>query len=156
MDEGAVKYYIYHIPKRKEWGCTKNLNNRLRQLGYNENDLDRVIICGNVDMASELEKQMNIEYGYGWNETRDYRRIIQVAKNIKSEHRSKGGKKSAIVNTNRYGIKLIAIDKFTNELVKQFESKTQCANYFNVGHTRINEILDGRRKSINGLIIKKQ
>ena len=66
-------YTIYHIPKRQEWGCTDNLNRRLRQLGYTINDLDRVITCGNIDMAADMEKELNLEYGYGWNSSRDYR-----------------------------------------------------------------------------------
>lgn len=66
-------YTLYHIPERKEWGCTENLTRRLRQLKYNIEQIDRIITCGNVDMASELEKTMNIEYGYGWNSSRDYR-----------------------------------------------------------------------------------
>lgn len=75
-------YYIYHIPKRKEWGCTNNVERRVNQLGYQFSDLDRVITCGNIDMAAELEKQMNLEYGYGWNSSRDYR--LQVERAYKS------------------------------------------------------------------------
>ena len=73
----AQIYYVYHIPKRKQWGCTKNLDKRLKQLGYLESDLDRVIICGNIDIAADMERELNIEYGYGWNIGRDYRNIIK-------------------------------------------------------------------------------
>jgi len=74
-------YYIYHIPKRKEWGCTKFLEKRVSNLGYTMSDLDRVITCGEINMASELEKQMNLEYNYGWNSSRDYRKQVKRAYN---------------------------------------------------------------------------
>ena len=73
-------YYLYHIPQRKEWGCTTNLKRRLRHLKYKIEDVDRVITCGNVDMAADMERDLNIEYGYGWNPSQDYRVIIKAAK----------------------------------------------------------------------------
>jgi len=73
-------FTIYHIPKRKEWGCTKNLNRRLRELNYKIEDVDRIITCGNIDMASNMERDLNIEYGYGWNNGKDYRNIIKNRK----------------------------------------------------------------------------
>lgn len=66
-------YTLYHISERKEWGCTENLNRRLRQLNYKIEDVDRVITCGNVDMAADMERELNIQYNYGWNSSRDYR-----------------------------------------------------------------------------------
>ena len=84
-------YYIYHITKRKEWGCTTNLNKRLNQLGYIENDLDRLIIVGNIQKASEMEKELNLEYGYGWSERHDYRIITKLGKPFSKNSQSKGG-----------------------------------------------------------------
>ena len=146
MDKRIVKYYVYHIPKRKEWGCTKNINLRLKQLGYTDNDLDRIIICENIDTAAELEKRMNIEYGYGWNETRDYRIITNVSKTgyIKGGEISKE-KNSKIV---------LAFDKITGNFVKEYYSIKECARDLNVNHGWIHNILKGRRKSVKGLIIK--
>ena len=71
-------YYIYHIPKRKEWGCTTNLEKRLERLNYSYSDLDRVITVGNIDKAAEMEAQLNIQYGYGWNASQDYRRVTKM------------------------------------------------------------------------------
>ena len=73
-------YYLYHISKRKEWGCTNNLDRRLKTLKYSYEDLDRVITCGNVDMAADMEKSLNIEYDYGWNTSQDYRIITKAGK----------------------------------------------------------------------------
>ena len=71
-------YYIYHIPKRKEWGCTTNLEKRLKKLGYQISDVDRIITVGNINNAADMEAQLNIEYGYGWNTSQDYRRVIKM------------------------------------------------------------------------------
>jgi hypothetical protein len=72
-------YYLYHI-KGKKWGCAENLERRLKNQGYSIDNLDRLIIVGNIDMASDMEKQLNIEYGYPWNDAVDYRQLCQMAK----------------------------------------------------------------------------
>ena len=72
-------YTLYHIPKRKEWGCTKNFEKRISQLGYQPSDVVETIIETDIDIASELEKELNIRDGYGWNSSRDYRRQVQRA-----------------------------------------------------------------------------
>jgi hypothetical protein len=71
-------YYIYHIPNRKEWGCTTNLEKRLERLNYTYSDLNRVIIVGDIDKAAQMEAELNIEYGYGWNTSQDYRRVTKM------------------------------------------------------------------------------
>ena len=72
-------YYIYHIPKRKEWGCTKFLEQRIKRLGYLMCDVDRIILVSNENKASDMERDLNIEYGYGWNSSKDYRRVNKMA-----------------------------------------------------------------------------
>jgi hypothetical protein len=71
-------YKIYHITKRKEWGCTKNIDRRLQKLGYTILDVDKIIEINNIDEAAEMERQLNLEYGYGWNESQDYRRVTKM------------------------------------------------------------------------------
>ena len=83
-------YTLYHIPNRKEWGCTTDLDRRLSKLNYSHNDLDRVITVGNIDKAADMEKQLNLEYGYGWNESQDYRRVTKMGLNGSK----KGGNKN--------------------------------------------------------------
>lgn len=56
-------YHLYHI-KGIKWGCTKNINQRLRRQGYTISDLDRLILVGNIQLADTLEKELNKEYGY--------------------------------------------------------------------------------------------
>ncbi len=95
-------YYVYHIQKRQEWGCTTNLNRRLKQLGYSVNDVVEVLSFTNIDEAADTERELNIRDGYGWNTGRDYRNIIKNQKpgggggfnNIPIEQR----KKTASIN----------------------------------------------------------
>ena len=87
-------YYLYHIPKRRQWGCTENLEKRIKRLrqrkGYTLNDVTQVITFTDIDEAADTERELNLKYGYGWNPSRDYRVAISKA--------SKGGKAAAIVN----------------------------------------------------------
>lgn len=71
------KYYLYHI-KGIKWGCTTNLKRRLRQQGYTLNDTCEVIEETNIDIAAELEKNLNIRDGYKWNDSHDYRVILKA------------------------------------------------------------------------------
>ena len=71
-------YSLYHI-KGVKWGCTKNLEKRLKNQGYSISDLDRLITVGNIDKAADMEKQLNLEYGYKWDDTQDYRIISKCA-----------------------------------------------------------------------------
>jgi hypothetical protein len=87
-------FYIYHIPARRQWGCTENLLKRLKSLkrrkGYTINDVTQIHTCTDLDQAADMERDLNIKYGYGWNKSRDYRVVIAKA--------SKGGKAAAEVN----------------------------------------------------------
>jgi hypothetical protein len=69
-------YYIYHI-KGIKWGCTNNLERRLKDQNYTINNLDRLITVGNIDKATELEKDLNLEYGYGGNQLKSYKQTYQ-------------------------------------------------------------------------------
>jgi len=70
-------YTLYHI-KGQKWGMTaQKLERRLWQQGLKLSDISNVITCGNVDKAADMEKELNIRDGYGWNDSRDYRNIIK-------------------------------------------------------------------------------
>lgn len=101
-------FTLYHIPKRKEWGCTKNISRRLEKLGYTILDVDKIIEIDNIDKASEMERELNLEYGYGWNESQDYRRVTKMGligakiggnKNVESGHIHKIQQRSVEVRT---------------------------------------------------------
>jgi len=87
-------YYVYHIPQRNQWGCTDNLNRRMKRhtqrKGWTTNDITQLYTFTDIDQAAEAEKELNLKYGYGWNKSRDYRIVIAKA--------SAGGKAAAKVN----------------------------------------------------------
>jgi hypothetical protein len=75
-------YYLYHI-KEIKWGCTNNLERRLKEQSYTIENLDRLILVGNINKANKMEKELNLEYGYKWNNSLEYKRVCSMA--------SKGG-----------------------------------------------------------------
>lgn len=145
-------FTLYHIPKRKEWGCTNNLINRLKTLSYNIQDVSDVIIESDINKAADLERKLNIEYGYGWNSSRDYR--IITAKGLKGTN----SKKAAITRKKNHiksRIPIIAENIITNE-IKYFNSLIEASKELNVFYTHISEILRGRRYSTKKWTFKKQ
>jgi hypothetical protein len=88
-------YYVYHIPKRHQWGCTDNLKRRMKRLnkrkGYTINDIEQILTFTDIDEAADTERDLNLKYGYGWNKSRDYREACRKAQS--------GGEAAAIVNT---------------------------------------------------------
>ena len=175
-------FTLYHIPERKEWGCTNDLDRRLDELNYSYEDLDRVITCGNIDMAADMERNLNIEYGYGWNISQDYRRVLSMAINggkkqgkimfesgmldiarLKSNEVRRGTKHSeetkmkikskAIGNNNKPTIAILIFDKMDN-LIGEYKSITLAANELNLHQGNICSVLAGRLKTTGGYKIK--
>jgi hypothetical protein len=72
-------FYLYHI-KGIKWGCTKNLQQRLKRQGYTISDLADLITIDNVNKAADMEKELNIKDGYGWNTSQDYRVLNKICK----------------------------------------------------------------------------
>ena len=93
-------YTLYHIPKRKEWGCTKHLKRRIKTLGYELSDIIEIINIPDLNTAADMERELNIKYGYGWSERHDYRVVTKLANPFTKEQQSKGGKvqSSKIIN----------------------------------------------------------
>ena len=95
-------FTLYHI-EGKKWGMTgQKLERRLWQQNLKIDNVSNVITCGNLDMAADMERDLNIRDGYGWNESRDYRNIIKNRKNnFTKEGTLKGalkGGKSAVLS----------------------------------------------------------
>jgi hypothetical protein len=142
-------YTLYHIPKRKEWGCTTNLEYRLKKLDYQMLDVDRIITVGNINKAADMEAQLNIEYGYGWNTSQDYRRVTRMG--------LIGGKLGAL---KRIGGKcftpLVAVlvyDK-NNKFVGEYKSVKEAGEMLDISSCGISNVLNNKRKSIYGYKIK--
>lgn len=72
-------YYIYHI-KGVKWGMTNNLKRRLKQQNYTLFDVVKVIEEEDLDKAADLEKKLNLRDGYPWNDSQDYRVILNATK----------------------------------------------------------------------------
>jgi hypothetical protein len=85
-------YTLYHIPKRKEWGCTKNLKRRVKSIGYELSDVVETIEILDKNIAADTEKELNIRDGYGWSERHDYRVVTKMNKPFTKEQQSKGGR----------------------------------------------------------------
>ena len=115
-------FYIYHIPKRGEWGCTINLERRLKTLDYKFSDLDRVITVGNINKAADMERELNIEYGYGWNISQDYRKISlrRIGTNHTNASKMKISKSKLGKPSNHSGIK--HTEETKNKIREQFEN----------------------------------
>jgi hypothetical protein len=87
-------YYVYHIPQRKQWGCTNNLKRRMKRhtqkKGWTINDITQIYTFTDIDEAADMERDLNLHYGYGWNKSRDYRIVTAKA--------SAGGVAAAEIN----------------------------------------------------------
>ena len=175
-------YYIYHIPKRKEWGFTTNLEKRLEKLNYTYNDLDRVISVGNIDKAADMEAQLNIEYGYGWNTSQDYRRVTKMGlkgakiggdRNVENGNIFRAQQRSVEVRTGtkhseqtKMKIKLKAIGRKSsrqipilvfdkeNNFIAEFESQCLAAKELGLHQGNVNLVLKSKLKSTGGYKIK--
>jgi hypothetical protein len=175
-------YTLYHILQRKEWGCTNDLDRRLNELNYSYEDLDRVITCGNIDMAANMERDLNIEYGYGWNISQDYRRVLSMAVNggkkqgkimfesgmlnvarLKSNEVRRSSKHSdetkmkikskAIGNNNKPTIAVLVFDKLNN-LIGEYKSIISASNELNLHQGNICKVLKGELLTTGGYKIK--
>ena len=56
-------FYLYHI-KGIKWGCTKNLEQRLKKQGYTLSNVSDIVLCENLDEAAKLELELNKKYSY--------------------------------------------------------------------------------------------
>jgi len=64
-----MMYYIYHIPGKKI-GVTCDLNKRVtEQQGYESHEFEILTESEDIDFASDMERQLQKEYGYKVDET---------------------------------------------------------------------------------------
>lgn len=136
-------YYIYHI-KGKKWGCTKNLNQRLKRQGYSISDCANIITVGNIDLASKMEKELNIEYGYQWQDTQNYKYVTK--KWCTKDASIKGAKNSGIANR----IPILCYEYNTGKFVSEFESIRKASSVLNIPHPNIIRHLSGVTKQAKG------
>ena len=64
-------FYLYHI-KGKKWGCTLDLETRLKRQGYTKDDTEEVKEVIGIEVADKLEEFLNKKEGYSYNHTQSY------------------------------------------------------------------------------------
>jgi DNA-binding transcriptional MerR regulator len=173
-------YYLYHI-KGVKWGMTENLKKRLRQQGYNLSDVCEIIEKQNIDEGADLEKQLNIKYGYGWNKQQDYRIVKKFVNhnnrykhNFTKEQCILGGKTAGLIvgNKNKKNGHIQSLQKiatlaakeknskpilqydFNNNFIEEHKSITDAANKLSIKASGIVNTLKGRYKQSGGFIWK--
>jgi len=73
-------FYLYHILGKK-WGCTLNIEKRLRRQGFTPNDCVEIKEVIGIKVADRLEKYLNEREGYSYNHTQGY--IVSLLKRNK-------------------------------------------------------------------------
>jgi hypothetical protein len=174
-------YYIYHIPGKKV-GCTKRLEQRLKEQKVKLSDCDRIITTPCIKKASQIEKELQIEYGYKIDAI-DYQKMHEFSKKgcrgFTPEQRDKGLKKSHEGNLGykalleKYGIDYIksnwdkarisaiektsipvlAYDKLGN-FIGEYKSTHDAGRQLNIWQQNICHVLNGKLKSTGGYIFK--
>lgn len=175
-------FYVYHI-KGKKWGCCEDrLKARLRDQGYSLKDVDRVITLGNRKKASDMERELQIEYGYPV-DTNTYEELFtkvltpyvkQKAKNtlikkygsisgplnqpeIKAKIIAKQGSMTAHMNVPEIIAKrkkpILQFDK-KNNFIKEWLSATDVERTLGIKSSDICTCCKGKQKTAKGFIWK--
>jgi hypothetical protein len=136
-------YYLYHI-KGIKWGCTKNLQQRLKRQGYTISDCFEVITIDNIDIASAKEKELNIEYGYNWQDTQNYKYVTKKWCTLDAS--KKGAQNSAKATS----IPILCFEYNTGKFISEFKSIRQASRELSMSHGNIVLILKNNIKQCNG------
>lgn len=158
-------YYIYHIPGIKI-GCTKNLNNRIKQQTKGEWEVLEQHL--DIHTASEREITLQKEYGYKVDTTTYH----NSTKSFKAETTIKAGKASALkqwkLNRNeliersklskpvmieKYGKDIIQYD-LDNNFIKEWKGIKEVARSLNIKPPNLTACLNNRQKTSGGFIWK--
>ena len=171
-------YSIYHI-KGVKWGMTKNLNQRLKQQGYALSDVAAVIKEEDLDKAADLERELNLRDGYGWNSSQDYRKVLDFMNhnnrhkhNFTKEESTLGGyitgkKKTpkqqkarkenikiateAAQKANKKPIIQMDLD---GNFIKEWDSTAECCKQLNLHGSNVSRVLNGLQPYHKGYTFK--
>lgn len=153
-------YTLYHI-KGIKWGCTNHLRERLHSQGYTESDVYETIVVDDIDIATQMEEDLNKRDGYGWNPSQNYKRVVAAGRRrgpFKPHEYKKGGSIGGKTHVTegrweewrQMGVKkaaelkrraILVIDKLTNEIHSEWEGITTCANELGLDRSTINAML---------------
>lgn len=167
-------YYIYHIEGIKI-GCTKDLKRRMKDQNFKSYEI--LESYDDINIAAERERELSIQYGYGWNQSQDYRRITTAAtleqkreggiSNVLSGHIVKLGKEGGNKRKNSgewdrirmigtsIGTKLIskpiiAYHKNSGDIKGEYKSLSEAGRELGIKVPNIVVVLKGRGKSAKG------
>lgn len=168
-------YTLYHI-KGIKWGCSKNLQRRLSAQNYKINDVCEIIKIDDIDEASDMERELNIRDGYGWNKSKDYRRVQTMVNNskgkgaatqIKNKIGMFGYSKEERLELNTKANKIRAnnsaekrktpIDMFdykSGNFIKSFNSQLEACKLLNLNKSCLNLVLTNKRNHTAGYTFK--
>jgi hypothetical protein len=144
---------LYHI-KGKKWGCSIQLEDRLSKQGYTLKDVCEIIEVLDVDEASNMERELNIRDGYGWNQSQDYRIITKAApmggKAAGKIARESGQLKEALKHSCEIrSIPVKVFDKLGN-IIGEYKSCKEASIILNVNFKNISSVIAGKRKHAGG------
>jgi hypothetical protein len=168
-------YKLYHI-KGIKWGCSNQLEKRLAAQNFTINDVCEIIEIDDIDNASDMERELNIRDGYGWNKSKDYRRVKTMVdkakgKGASTQIKNKIGifgytkKERLKLNTkaNIIRAKISAekrktpIDVFdykSGKFIKSFNSQLEACETFNLNRGLVCAVLNNTRNHTAGYSFK--
>ena len=136
-------YYIYHVPGIK-YGATHRWPIRAIEQGY-ENVAYIYATCNTAEETDELERSLNIQAGYEWNESRSYLNMLAFA--------SKGGRKLGCKFSNQHKEALRQaklqpqniVNNIRQDITESILSFRGIARKYNVSTTTIYNIRDKKK-----------
>jgi hypothetical protein len=149
---------LYHI-KGKKWGCSIELEDRLSKQGYTLKDVCEIIEILDVNKAADMERELNIRDGYGWNSSQDYR-IITKACTLGGKVAGKLAKESGQLQqalARSCEVRKIPVrvkDKLGN-IIGEYQSQIEASKELKVSKGNITSVISGKRKSAGGYKFEK-
>ena len=138
-----MSFKIYHIPGVKI-GCSINPKSRVRVQGYKHYEI--LEEHDDIHIASEREIELQIQYGYGKDNTAPYHQTVQMGFSKKGTTHNRGIPQQAIEASKSSHKER---RKLTYEIAKEIRSKykprvygiQKLANEYNVTYTAIYQII---------------
>jgi len=124
-----MAYIIYHI-KGIKIGCSKRIEKRIKEQKFNEYEI--LEVHTDINIASEREKELNLQYGYEWDDTQDYRVLDRIRDSSVKQSKLKLSKPF-------YSKSLI------DGSIKEHLSLRECSVELGIRHKSIQRVLKGLR-----------
>lgn len=168
-------YKLYHI-KGVKWGCSNQLKKRLSAQNYTIDNVCEIIEINDLNEASDMERELNIRDGYGWNKSKDYRRVktmidkskglgakVQIENKIgifgyskeeRLEINTKANIIRAKISAEKRKTPINVFDYKTGKFIKSFNSQKEASEFFNINRSLLNLVLNNKRNYTSGYTFK--